>query len=67
MLETYEIIAEKSHGVYNSFIIALGRAYDADYLIKKEDDFDDLCTGEDVKCVNSISSEKREKLTLIDG
>ncbi len=67
LLEAYEISAEKNHDVYDSFILALTRAYDADYLITTDGDFDDLCEGEDVKYVNPIPPEKREKLTLIDG
>ena len=33
LLEAYEISAEKNHDVYDSFIIALARVYDGDYLI----------------------------------
>lgn len=67
LLEAYEISAEKNHDVYDSFIVALARAYDADYLLTTDSDFDDLCASEDVKYVNPIPAEKREKLTLIDG
>ncbi|KDE55366.1 hypothetical protein EL22_25140 [Halostagnicola sp. A56] len=67
VLEAYEISAEKNHDVYDSFIVALARAYDADYLITTDGDFDDLCDDEDVKYVNPIPTEKREKLTLIEG
>ena len=67
LVEAYEISAEKNHDVYDSFIIALARAYNADYLITTDGDFDDLCEGEDVRYVNPIPVEKREKLTLIDG
>ncbi|GAA1336079.1 hypothetical protein GCM10009647_078610 [Streptomyces sanglieri] len=67
LLEAYEISTEKNHDVYDSFIVALARAYDADYLITTDGDFDDLCDDEDVKYVNPIPTETREKLTLIDG
>ncbi|AXR78807.1 hypothetical protein AArc1_2492 [Natrarchaeobaculum sulfurireducens] len=67
LLEAYEISADKNHDVYDSFILALARAYDADYLITTDGDFDDLCNDEDVKYVNPIPTETREKLTLIDG
>lgn len=67
LLEAYEISAEKNHDVYDSFIVALARTYDADYLVTTDRDFDDLCDGEDVTYVNPIPVEKREKLTLIDG
>ena len=67
LLEAYEISVEKGHDVYDSFILALARSYDAEYLITTDGDFDDLCDGESVKYVNPIPAEKREKLTLIDG
>lgn len=67
LLEAYDISAEKNHDVYDSFILALARSYDADYLITTDGDFDDLCDDEDVNYVNPIPTEKREKLTLIDG
>lgn len=67
LLNAYEISAEKNHDVYDSFIIALARAYDANYLITTDSDFDELCEAEAVKYVNPIPTEKREKLTLIDG
>lgn len=67
LLDAYDISAEKNHDVYDSFILALARSHDADYLITTDSDFDDLCDGEDVKYVNPIPTEKREKLTLIDG
>lgn len=67
LLEAYEISAEKNHDVYDSFILALARAYDVDYLITTDSDFDDLCEDEDVNYLNPIPAAKREKLTLIDG
>lgn len=67
LLEAYEISAEKNHDVYDSFIVALAREYDADYLLTTDDDFDELCDGEEMTYTNPIPVEKREKLTLIDG
>ena len=67
LLEAYDISAEKNHDVYDSFIIALAREYNADYVITTDGDFDDLCDGEDVQYVNPIPAEKREKLTRIEG
>mgnify|MGYP006289804561 CR=1 FL=1 len=67
LLDAYEISAAKNHDVYDSFILALARAYDADYLITTDTDFDDLCDGESVTYTNPIPEEKREKLTLISG
>ena len=67
LLEAYEISAEKNHDVYDSFMLALARAYDAEYLITTDSDFDELCDDEDVTYVNPIPTAKREKLTRIDG
>ena len=67
LLDAYEISAENDHDVYDSFIVALARNYDADYLITTDDDFDELCDGEYAKFVNPIPTEKRESLTSIDG
>ena len=67
LLEAYEISAEKNHDVYDSFIVALARTYDADYLITTDGDFDELCEDEQVTYVNPIPAEKRETLTFIDG
>ena len=67
LLEAYEISAEKNHDVYDSFILALARAYDADYVITTDSDFNDLCENEDVTYVNPIPAENREQLTFING
>lgn len=67
LLDAYEISAEKNHDVYDSFILALAREYDADYLITTDGDFEDLCGSEDVKYVNPIPAEKRENLAYLDG
>lgn len=67
LLDAYEISAEKSHDVYDSFILALARSYDADYLLTTDADFDELCSGEDVTYQNPIPEAKRDMLSLIDG
>ena len=67
LLEAYDISAEKQHDVYDSFVLALARAYDADYLLTTDGDFEDLCAGEAVDYVNPIPEDKREKLARIDG
>jgi len=67
LLNAYEISAEKNHDVYDSFILALARAYDAEYLITTDRDFDELCDDEDVTCVNPIPAEKQDTFALIDG
>ncbi|WP_276274155.1 type II toxin-antitoxin system VapC family toxin [Haloarcula litorea] len=67
LLEAYDISAEKNHDVYDSFVLALARSYDADYLITTDADFDELCADEDVTYRNPIPDEKRDILSLIDG
>lgn len=67
LLDAYDISAAQNHDVYDSFIVALARSYDADYLLTTDSDFDDLCDGEEVTYVNPISPENRAKLSAIDG
>jgi len=67
VLDAYEISAAKDHDVYDSFILALARAYDAEYLVTTDEDFDDLCDGEAVNYANPVPAEKRDSLTFIDG
>lgn len=67
VLEAYEISAEKNHDVYDAFLLALARSYDADYLLTTDTDFDKLCETEDVTCQNPIPAEKRDVLTFTDG
>ena len=67
LLEAYEISAEKNHDVYDSFILALGRTYDADYILTTDSDFEELCDGEDIQYANPIPDGKCEKLGYIDG
>lgn len=67
LLTAYEISAEKTHDVYDSFILALAREYNADYLLTTDDDFDELCHDESITYTNPVPAEKREKLTFIDG
>lgn len=67
LVDAYEISAEKSHDVYDSFVLALARAYDADYVITTDRDFDELCDGEAVRYVNPIPDEKRDELASIEG
>lgn len=67
LLEAYDISAERGHDVYDSFILALARAHDAEYLVTTDRDFDDLCDGEDVTYANPIPADKRGRLSSIDG
>lgn len=67
LLEAYDISAEKNHDVYDSFILSLARAHDADYLLTTDTDFDELCDGEAVRYVNPIPEAEREKLALVEG
>ena len=67
ILEAYEISAATNHDVYDSFILALARSYEADYLLTTDSDFEELCDGEDVTYVNPIPDAKRDLLSGIDG
>jgi predicted nucleic acid-binding protein len=67
IMQAYEISAEKNHDVYDAFVLSLGRTYGADYLITTDEDFEELCDGEDVNYVNPVPPEKRERLALVDG
>lgn len=66
LLQSYEISAEKNHDVYDSFIVSIAREYDADYLVTTDDDFEELCDGEDIEYRNPIPEDQRDKLA-IDG
>ena len=67
VLDAYEISAEKNHDVYDSFILALARSYDADYLVTTDGDFEELCEGEEAEYANPIPAERQETLSYIDG
>lgn len=67
VLDAYEISAEKNHDVYDAFLLALARSYDADYLLTTDTDFEALCETEHVTYQNPIPAEKRDILTLTDG
>ena len=67
MLEGYEISAADDHDVYDSFVLALGRANDTDVLLTADTDFETLCADEDVTYRNPIPPEKRARLALVDG
>jgi predicted nucleic acid-binding protein len=67
VLDAYDISAEKNHDVYDSFLLALARSYDADYLLTTDTDFGDLCETEDVTYQNPIPAEKRDVLTMTEG
>lgn len=65
--EAYDVSAEKDHDVYDSFVLAMARAHDADYLVTTDNDFELLCAGEDVKYRNPIPEDERDRLSLTDG
>lgn len=67
LVDAYEVSSEKNHDVYDSFVLAFARAYDADYVITTDGDFDELCEGEAVRYVNPIPDEKRDELASIEG
>jgi predicted nucleic acid-binding protein len=59
ILDAYEISAEKNHDVYDAFILALARSYDADYLLTTDADLNELCETEDVVSEPDASRETR--------
>jgi predicted nucleic acid-binding protein len=67
LLDAYDISAEKNHDVYDAFLLALARSYDADYLLTTDTDFDELCEAEDVTYQNPIPAEKQDVLTGTEG
>ena len=67
VLDAYDISVEKNHDVYDAFLLALARSYDADYLLTTDADFDDLCKTEDVTYQNPIAKEKRDVLAVTEG
>jgi predicted nucleic acid-binding protein len=67
LLNAYDISAEKNHDVYDTFLLALARSYDADHLLTTDSDFDTLCETENVTYQNPIPEEKRDVLTVTEG
>ncbi len=67
VLDAYEISATKSHDVYDSFLLALARSHDADYLLTTDTDFELLCADESVTYRNPVPASKRERLSTVDG
>jgi len=63
----YDISDEKDHDVYDSFVLAMARAHEADYLVTTDDDFESLCADEDVTYRNPIPPGERDRLSLADG
>jgi hypothetical protein len=53
--------------VYDAFVLALARSFDADSLLTTDTDFDDLCADEAVTYRNPIPADKRDVLTTVDG
>jgi hypothetical protein len=64
-VKAYRISTDKNHDVYDSFILALARAYGADYLITTDDDFGEPCDSEEVTYADPIPPDKGSKLTFI--
>ncbi|WP_436911438.1 type II toxin-antitoxin system VapC family toxin [Halosimplex marinum] len=65
--DAYDISAEKDHDVYDSFVLAMARAHEADVLVTTDDDFDTLCADEAVTYRNPIPEDERDRLSLADG
>lgn len=67
LLDAYDISVRKNHDVYDSFLLALARSHEAEYLLTTDTDFEQLCKGEDVSYVNPIPDGKRDVLGVFDG
>ncbi|WP_372480443.1 type II toxin-antitoxin system VapC family toxin [Halomicrobium sp. HM KBTZ05] len=67
ILDAYEVSAEQNHDVYDSFIVALAREHDADYLVTTDTDFVDLCADEAVEYTNPVPEDELDVLSLTDG
>lgn len=67
LLDAYEISVEKQHDVYDSFVLSVARAYDADHLITADSDFEALCDGEEVEYINPIPDDQLDTLSTLDG
>jgi len=55
--DAYEISAEKNHGIYDCFYIALARAFAADAILTTDTDFEDLCEDEPFDYLNPVPEE----------
>lgn len=60
----YEISAQKDHDVYDAFLLALAREFDADYLVTTDTDFEALCAGESVAYTNPVPETDLDQLSL---
>jgi predicted nucleic acid-binding protein len=66
-LDAYEMGVENDRDVYDSFILALARATEADHLVTGDRDFDALCAGDPVAYRNPIPEDKLTSPSRIDG
>ena len=57
LLEAYEISAEKNHGVYDCFYLAVAREAAADKLVTTDRDFQELCADEPFEYANPVPEE----------
>jgi predicted nucleic acid-binding protein len=57
ILSAYECSAEKNHGVYGCFYVALARQANADVLLTTDRDFEALCESEYFEYVNPVPEE----------
>jgi predicted nucleic acid-binding protein len=64
LLTAYRISVEKKHDVYDSYLLALARAFEVDYLVTTDSDFDRLCADEQTEYRNPIPDDE---LSVLDG
>ena len=67
LLKSYEISAEKNHGVYDSFFVSLARSHDADGILTTDTDFETLCEDEEFRYLNPLPEPVLRNLDELSG
>ena len=67
LLDAYRISAEKNHDVYDCFLVALAREYDADAIFTTDGDFEDLCADEPFDYLNPVPERILQQFESVSG
>lgn len=59
--DAYDVSASKNHDVYDSFLVALARAHDADAILTTDRDFERLCEDEPFEYWNPVPEDVLER------
>lgn len=65
--DAYRIASERTHDVYDSFLLALARAHDADAIVTTDTDFDRLCAGGPVEYRNPVPEDVLARFESFDS